>query len=1046
MNISELFIRRSVFTVLLTVSCVLFGFVCYQSLPVSDLPTVDYPVIQVSASYPGASPETMANNIASPLEKQFMQIAGLALVTSQNAQGSTSITLQFDLDKNIDTAVADVQSAINAASSSLPIDIPSQPTLKKSNPNDQAIIFIAIASATLTSTQLYDYAYTTVGQQITILPGVSSISVFGTKSAVRVEVDLSKVASRGLTISDVVSDLQTQTQYPGAGQLDGRHQTLLLLPEGQLSTAEEYSKIILANASDGTPIYLRDIATVEDAKQDERIHQSIWSRGLTGKTNLVVTAVYRRAGANAIEVAKSVRTLLDRMKPELPASVQTFVVHDRSETITNSVNDVKQTLYIGFALVVAVVFAFLGRVKDTIIPMVAIPLSLFITFICMSCLGYSLDNLSLMALTLAVGFLVDDAIVFLENVVRLMEYGDSAFAAAIKSGKQITFTIMSMTVSLAIVFLPLLLLPGLMGRIFREFSVVIIIAILASGLVSITLTPLMCSRLLTNHASRRKTGVEQKINASIAGIAERYHRSLDWFFEHRWVSLIVWGACMAGTMLCFESLSKTFLPVGDSGFIRGIFMTQEGASPEQMRVYQAKVDKVLDSNPAVQTSLTVSGISRTLPSSQAFVIAFLRPRSERKDIQTVSQELSRAAGNIPGIVTLLRPNPTLEISTGATSTNQGQYAYTLSGIDTASVYSATTKLVGKLRTMSDFASVSTDLMLNTPTLRINMRRERAEALGVTIQAIETAVKNSYAQNYVYLIKKPQDQYQVIVEAREETRRMAEDLSKIYVKNSAGTAVVPLSAVAELKQTIGPQLVNHTDQLTSASIFFDLKPGVAIGDAIQHVEQAAQETLPSGVTSKLQGEADTFAQTLSSLIPMAFVAVFAMYVILGMLYQSYIHPVTILSSLPVALVGGLATLIIFNQQLSLYADIGIFMLMGIVKKNGILLIDFALQRQREGLSALEAAREACLERFRPIIMTTLAALGGAIPVALGYGADGESRRALGLIIVGGLVVSQFITLYITPVIFLYLEKLRRRGGDDHDPGLDLDQSSPVLPNG
>ena len=502
---------------------------------------------------------------------------------------------------------------------------------------------------------------------------------------------------------------------------------------------------------------------------------------------------------------------------------------------------------------------------------------------------------------------------------------------------------------------------------------------------------------------------------------------------------------MAGTMLCFESLSKTFLPVGDSGFIRGIFMTQEGASPEQMRVYQAKVDKVLDSNPAVQTSLTVSGISRTLPSSQAFVIAFLRPRSERKDIQTVSQELSRAAGNIPGVVTLLRPNPTLEISTGATSTNQGQYAYTLSGIDTASVYSATTKLVGKLRTMSDFASVSTDLMLNTPTLRINMRRERAEALGVTIQAIETAVKNSYAQNYVYLIKKPQDQYEVIVEAREETRRMAEDLSKIYVKNSAGTAVVPLSAVAELKQTIGPQSVNHTDQLTSASVFFDLKPGVAIGDATQHVEQAAQETLPSGVTGTLQGEADTFSQTLSSLIQLAFVAVFAMYVILGMLYQSYIHPVTILSSLPVALVGGLATLMIFNQQLSLYADIGIFMLMGIVKKNGILLIDFALQRQREGLSALEAVREACLERFRPIIMTTLAALGGAIPVALGYGADGESRRALGLIIVGGLVVSQFITLYITPVIFLYLEKLRRHGADDHNPGLDVDQSPPVLPN-
>ena len=1026
MNLSEVFIRRPVMTVALTVSVIAFGMFAYFRLPVSDLPAIDYPVIQVQVNYPGATPDTMANNVATPLERQFMQIPGLELVTSNNVQGHTNFVLQFDLNKSLDGAATDVQAAITRASGQLPIDLPSPPTFTKTNPNDQPIMYIAIVSDTETEGQLYDYANTQIGERISILPGVSQVGIYGTQSAVRIKADPSKLATRNTTLEDLTNAIKNGTSYTGAGQFDGPHRTFLLQPQGQLTTADQYNDLIVGQ-SNGSPVYLKDVASAKQGVQDERIDMRVWVRGYPVPGANVFIGVFRRAGVNAVEVAKTVRDLLPSIQGQLPTGVLLFTAYDRSLTIVNSIKDVQTTLYIAFALVVLVIFIFLGRATDTLIPAVALPLSLLLTFVVMDVLGYSLDNLSLMALTLAIGFLVDDAIVFLENTVRLMETGMDAFEASLESAKEISFTILAMTLSLAAVFIPLVFMSGLMGRIFREFSITIVVSIIASGVVSLTLTPLMTSRMLSNRGEgSTKTWMERVFGSFERRVLDIYGRYLWFFLRNRWISAVTWVVCLAGTAYLFYIVPKAFLPVGDSSFIRGILVAQEGTSPDQMHAYQTQAEKIMQANPAVRSTFTMSGNSSFLGSNQAFLISFLKDPSQRAPIdQVAGQLMGGIASTIPGVMAFLQPNPALEISTGATANAQGQFAYALSGIDPSQVYETAEKLMAKMHEYPGFLFVNSDLYNHTPNLQVDILREQAKMYGVSETRILSLLHDAYSQNYSYLIKKPTDQYQVILEVADDKRSSPEDLSKLYIKSDDGQRMVPLNALTTSHPVIGPQAVNHINQFTSVTMFFNLKPGYSIGPATQFVQDSAKKMLPPGIQGALQGEALVFQNTVSDLAILMLVAVFVMYVILAILYESYLHPITVLSSLPVALLGGLLTLWLFGAEASLYAYIGMFMLMGIVKKNGIMIVDFADQRVRQGIPDDQAIHDASLERFRPIMMTTAAALLGAMPIALGYGADGSSRRPLGLVVVGGLIVSQFITLFVTPAIYLYLEEFQEK---------------------
>jgi HAE1 family hydrophobic/amphiphilic exporter-1 len=1044
-GLSGPFIRRPVMTVLLTLSVIVAGIATYSKLAVNDLPAVDYPIIQVSCAYPGADPVTMANNIATPLEKQFLQIPGLDIITSSSTQSNTSLTLQFVLSKSITDAATDVQAAIQRATGKLPIDLPSPPTFSKTNPNDQAVYLVGFMSDTLTDGDLYKYASTVVAQRMAILPGVSQVNIYGVQGAIRIKADPAALASRGLTMDDLANAIKAGTVYSGAGQFDGPHRTFVLQPNGQIDQAEGYRNLIVARNQDRSPVYLRDIAEVKQSVQDERTSRFFWVRGFArppGTT--VVLAVSRQAGANAVEVANSVKALFPELRASLPGSISFLPVFDRSQTIVNSVHDVRATLMIAFVLVVMVIYVFLGRATDTLIPAVALPLSLLLTFVVMYMLGFSINNLTLMALTLAIGFLVDDAIVFLENVIRRAEHGESILKAAYNTAGEISFTILSMTLSLAAVFIPLVLLPGLLGRIFQEFSITIIVAILASGLVSLTLTPLMCARILgERRAGHKKARMERWTGDFIQRVIAAYSRALDKFLDRAWLAVPILLACIVGLVFFFTHLPFTLLPVGDSGFARGVFITQEGASPEQMRGFQKQVNAKLQEDPSIAQFFTNVGTGSRTALSQGIIFCVFKPREERDPIEQCLLRLQKSVSSIPGLTAVISPSPVLQINVGATNQTQGQYAYTLSGIVPEDVYKAADQMMAKLRQFKGFASVRSDYYNSTPNLTVNIDRERAATYGVSTSAIQSLLKNAYSQNYVYLIKQPDDQYQVILEVKDNERATPADLNNLYVRSNTGNTIaqsggtssavttttgtasdlVPLRAVTTTKQVVGPQAVNHFDQFTSVTINFNLLPGEAIGDATKFIEDSfaqIHQELPS-VQSTFQGEALVFRQLFQALPLLLIGAIFVMYVILGILYESYVHPVTVLfPAIVPAVVGGLFTLWIFGSTLSLYSVIGLFLLLGIVKKNGIMVVDFALQRIDEGWDLRSAIHEASVERFRPIMMTTLAALMGAIPLALGFGQDAASRRPLGLVIVGGLIFSQMVTLFVTPVIYLWLE--------------------------
>src|SRR5881398_989196 len=836
-GLSGPFIRRPVMTVLLTLSVIVAGIATYNKLAVNDLPAVDYPIIQVTCAYPGADPVTMANNIATPLEKQFLQIPGLDIITSQSTQGNTSLTLQFVLSKSITDAATDVQAAIQRATGKLPIDLPSPPTFSKTNPNDQAVYLLGFMSDTLTDGDLYKYASSVVQQRIAILPGVSQVNVYGVQGAIRIKADPAALASRGLTMDDLANAIKAGTVYSGAGQFDGAHRTFVLQPNGQIDQADGYRNLIVARNTDRSPVYLRDIAEVKQGVQDERTSRFFWVRGFKrppGTT--VVLAVSRQAGANAVEVANSVKALFPELRASLPGSISFLPVFDRSQTIVNSVHDVRATLMIAFVLVVMVIYIFLGRATDTLIPAVALPLSLLLTFAVMSTLGFSINNLTLMALTLAIGFLVDDAIVFLENVVRRAEHGESIYRATLNSAGEISFTILSMTLSLAAVFIPLVFMPGLLGRIFREFAITIIVAIFASGLVSLTLTPLMCARLLREHEpGHRRTWMERFTNSFFQPVLRFYGRSLDWFLDHGWIALPIVIACGVGVWFFFSSLPFTLLPPGDSGFARGVFIAQEGSSPEQMRAFQKLVNEKIEADPSVGQFFTVAGSLSRSSSSQAIIFCVFKPREQRDPIEQCLLRIQKSINTIPGLTAVITPSPVLQINVGATNQTQGQYAYTISGIVPQDVYGAANQMMTSLRGFKGFASVRSDYYNSTPNLKINIDRERAATYGVSTSAIQSLLKNAYSQNYVYLIKQPDDQYQVILEVKDTERATPGDLNNLYVRSNTGNTIgqsgggggttattgtaadlVPLRAVTSTSTVVGPQAVNHFDQFTSVT--------------------------------------------------------------------------------------------------------------------------------------------------------------------------------------------------------------------------------------
>ena len=1055
-SISDIFINRPVMTVLLSLAAMFFGIFGYMKMPVNDLPGVDYPVIQVTVSYPGADPSIMAANVASPLEQQFMQIPGIEMITSRNSFGASSIVLQFSLSKDISAAATDVQSAIQRAQGNLPADLPSPPSFTQDNPNDMPIYILSVTSDAMPDRNLYDYAFSEIAQRIRMISGVSNVDIYAAPRAVRIKVDMRKLYNLGYTATDLKNALAVSTNMTGVGNLDGPTTQFVLLPDTQLSTAEDYDNIVVG-FKDGSPIFFRDIAKAVDTLQYDtlNISFSLGNKKPEGRPIAsVAMGIRKRADGNAITTVADIKKLMEEFKTILPSSVKVSEVYDRSTLIIDNIDDVKETLIIAFALVVFVIFLFLGRIRDTMIPTVALPFSILLTFIFMYAFGFSINNLSLMGLTMAIGFLVDDAIVFLENTVRRMEdFGESPATATFRSAREISFTILSMTLSLAAVFIPLVFMSGITGRVFMEFSVTIITAVLMSGFVSLSLTPMMCARILKARTSDAAdmTVVEKMSHKLEAAFLRFYSPTLRWMLRQNLLTFLIVAACGWGVWFFFGALPQIMFPVGDSGFLQGVFISDTKTSTREIGVLQKRIEGVFYRTPDIKNFVLVSGVSSFINQNMGFGFITLKPRNERRPIAEVSADLNAQVSMIPGLIANFQPEPTLKISTGATSTQQGKYSFALTSMDQNLLYSAAGAFIPKLsaRRGEMFSSIQSDMYLDNPQVVLKPFRDKASMLGLSQNNYSNVFKDSYAKLFYYLIKTPFQQYWSIMEASREYRSFESNLSSLNFQPDAlltgGYPVttltgggsepnppyslsdlIPFDSISGTETILAPVTVNHIDNFPSVTVYFDLQPGVAIGDAVNWITQVAADSLPQGVTGQFIGEAVTFKETMMSLVYLIGVAVFVMYVILGILYESYIHPITVLSSLPIAVVGGLGSLWMFDMELSIYAMIGLFMLMGIVKKNGIMMIDFAIMREQSGMSPADAVHEACMERFRPIIMTTFAALMGMLPIALGWGkADAESRIPLGVVVVGGLIFSQVVTLYITPVIYIWLDAFQRR---------------------